>query len=423
MQCSLCEVAWAAAPPPAWDKRAPRSAHVARTLDSEQAPWYVEPGVRLSDDARVSGFRDVGSNRVRLLRDGREAFPAMLDAIDRAEREILLEMYWVGDDVVGARFRDHLIERARAGVAVFVVYDAIGSLGLFRSFWRKLVDAGGRVLENGPVAPWRRRFRITALPFRDHRKILVVDGELSFCGGLNLAALWLPREEGGQDWRDDVLELHGPASRELRALVCETWRRLGHEGPRAEPALASRPSGIRVLANRIAGAPNRRIRRAYLHAVRRARKTIDITSAYFLPGPLFLSALRKARRRGVRVRVLVPGTSDVWVASLAMLGIIDMLVRDGIEVYAYQRSILHAKTAVLDGRFVIIGSHNLDTFSWRFDREANVVVDDRAFAADAERSFETDLEHASRVDAASIRARSWLTRILAWVAARFRTLL
>lgn len=374
--------------------------------------------------ARSNQVHAVGANLVRYLCDGREAFPAMLEAIDRARREILLEMYWVGQDAAGIRFRDRLVTRARQGIAVFVIYDGMGSLGLFRAFWTSLVRVGGRVVEYGPVAPWRRHFRIARLPFRDHRKILVVDGQVAYCGGLNLAAQWLPREEGGEDWRDDVIEMRGPISAELRALACESWHRLGHEKPRTEALPpAELPPRIWVLANRIAVRPDRLIRRTYLLAIRRARSSIDITSPYFLPGPLFLRALSDARKRGVRVRLLVPAASDIWMVKLAMLGVIDKLVRDGVEVFAYERSALHSKTAVLDGRFVVIGSHNLDTFSWRFNLEVNVAVDDRGLAAEVLESFARDLAHASRLDLAWIRARPLRTRVLAWVAARVRTFL
>ena len=174
---------------------------------------------------------------MRHLRDGRAAFLAMLAAIDDAQRESLLEMYWVGHDVVGARFRDRLVARARSGVAVFVSYDGVGSLGLFRSSWTPLIRAGGHVRENGPVAPWRHRFRILRLPFRDHRKILTVDGEVAFCGGLNLALQWLPSERGGGGWRDDVIEVRGPAALELRALASQPWAQHGSNQPvAAKPA-------------------------------------------------------------------------------------------------------------------------------------------------------------------------------------------
>jgi cardiolipin synthase len=347
----------------------------------------------------------------------------MLAAIDSAQCEILLEMYWVGNDAVGVRFRDRLVARALAGVAVFVTYDGVGSLGLFRSFWAPLIRAGGCVLENGPVAPWRRRFRILRLPFRDHRKILVVDSQMAFCGGLNLAIQWLPREEGGGDWRDDVIEIQGPAALELRALACEAWSRLGHAQPVVKSAPPpEQPTRLWVLANRIAERPNRRIRRTYLLAIRRARKSIDITNPYFLPGPLFLRALREARKRGVRVRLLVPGISDVWLVNVAMREVVAKLARHGVEVYAYQPSVLHAKTAILDERIVVCGSHNLDTFSWRFDLEANVLIDDRSFAAVVTQSFERDLANALRL-ASSVQPPPVFFGLLAWIAARFRTYL
>jgi cardiolipin synthase A/B len=165
----------------------------------------------------------IGANCVRFLRDGQEAFPAMLDAIDCARREIVLEMYWVANDTVRVRFRDALVAKARKGVEVYVTYDGVGSLGLSRAFWLPLIRVGGRVLENGPVAPWRHRFRLLRLPFRDHRKILVVDGKRGFCGGLNLAIQWLPVEQGGGGWRDDVVEVRGPAALELRAIACKVW--------------------------------------------------------------------------------------------------------------------------------------------------------------------------------------------------------
>jgi cardiolipin synthase len=157
-------------------------------------------------------------------------------------------------------------------------------------------------------------------------------------------------------------------------------------------------------------------------AIRRARSSIDITNPYFLPGPLFLRALRAAHDRGVRVRLLVPGVSDVWLVDLAMREVVDKLARHGIAVYSYERSVLHAKTAVLDQQTVVCGSHNLDAFSWRFDLEANIVVDDVGFAAEVTRSFESDLRDASRLGT-DVRHAPLLWGLVAWMATRFRTYL
>ena len=372
----------------------------------------------------ASAFFAVGPNRVRLLRDGREAYPAMLAAIAAAREEILLEMYWIGADAAGRRFRDALCERARAGVRVRVIYDAVGSIGLPSAWWAPLRAAGAHVLEYGPIAPWRRRFRAERLAFRDHRKILIVDSETAFVGGINIAREWLPREEGGDDWRDDAIEMRGVGAAELRVHVCESWARCG--GPALATAARTVLRGQRrtwVVANRIDGKPNRRIRRVYNAAIRRAKKSIDISAAYFLPGPLFLHALRAARRRGVRVRVLVPARGDLRVVEHAMMGVLAQLLRDGIEVFAYEPRVLHCKTAVIDARIVILGSHNLDTLSWRYNLESNLVVDDSAFAGEVRRSFERDLEESVELELEAWTRKPPITRALAWLAARFRAFL
>jgi cardiolipin synthase len=348
----------------------------------------------------------------------------MLAAIDGAVREILLEMYWIGNDVVGATFRDRLAAKAAAGVAVYVIYDAVGSFGLHAAFWSPLLAAGGRVAVHGTLAPWHRRFRFTRLRFRDHRKLLIVDGEVGFCGGINLGVPWLPRNDGGGGWRDDAIEVHGVAALELRDLACGAWRLLGSDLPSDGPSRpADRERRTAVLANRVDGKPNRRIRRAYLVAIRRARKSIDIASAYFLPGPMFLQALRKAVKRGIRVRVLIPKKCDVWLVGMAMVGIIDKLLRDGVEVLTYDAAMLHSKTVILDGRMVVIGSHNLDTLSWRFNLEANVVVDDAAFATAVLGAYECDIASSTALARDGILDRSILFRVLAWLIARFRVLL
>ncbi len=370
------------------------------------------------------GFYTIGPNRVRLLRDAREAYPAMLAAIDRASDEILLEMYWIGADAAGQRFRDALTAKARVGVRVRVLYDAVGSLGLPESFWQPLRAAGGHVIEHGPVAPWRRSFHLERVAFRDHRKIHVVDGETAFVGGINLARQWLPREEGGEGWRDDAVEVRGGVAAELRALVSDSWDRSG--GFALRTVAKATLSGQRrtwVLADRADGKPHRRIRRVYMAAIRRARTSVDICAAYFLPGPLFMQALLSAQRRGVRVRVLIPAHGDVRVVELAMIGVLTQLLRDGIEVFAYQPAVLHCKTSIVDGRLAILGSHNLDALSWRFNLESNLVVADVAFAGAVSRSFERDLGDSVQLELGAYSRRSTSLRVLASVAARFRAFL
>lgn len=368
----------------------------------------------------------VGSDRLRLLRDGTVAHAAMLEAIANAAHEVLLEMYWIGADHAGGLFRDALSERARAGITVRVIYDAIGSFGLPSGFWAPLLEAGGEVREFSPVAPWRRRFELSRIRFRDHRKNLVVDREVGFAGGINLGDAWAPVE--GLGWRDDAIEIRGASALRIRAAFFKVWTDLGGTSPPDGAALSGELDApdhepVRVLTNEIVGGPNRAIRRAYLESIASAQVSIMIASAYFLPGAVFLFALRQAARRGVRVRVLVPARSDVWVATLATSSILGRLLDDGVEVFAYSGRVLHSKTAVFDERSVMIGSHNLDAMSWRFNLECDVVVDDAAFAAHAARSFDADCAEARQLSLAEWRSRPPWLRLVAWFVALFRKLL
>ena len=397
------------------------------TPGAQAIPGAVVPAVAPLVALPAPSF-PVGANQVRLLRDGIVAHAAMLAAIREARREIFLEMYWIGLDHVGMRFRDALVERAAAGVDVRVIYDGIGSYGLPGSFWSPLLAKGGEVREFSSLAPWRRDFRLSRLRQRDHRKNLVVDGEVAFVGGINLGDAWAPEE--GPGWRDDALEVRGEASRGVRQAFSRVWVDLGGLAPQKDLATQeaglSRPGDdprVRVLTNRIVGRPDRAIRRVYLDGIHEARASIAIASAYFLPGPVFLLALRQAARRGVRVRVLVPARADVWLVTLAATSIIGRLLADGVEVFAYGGRVLHSKTAVFDERIVLVGSHNLDTLSWKFNLECDVRVDDEAFAAHAARSFDQDCADATQLSLAGWRSRPRGLRLLAWVVALFRSFL
>ena len=168
----------------------------------------------------------VDGNHLRLLHNGSAAFPEMLSAIAGATQQVLLEMYWFGSDSVGQKFADALIAAAQRGVEVSIIYDAVGSVGASDDMFEALQRAGARVIEFNPIAPWKRRFRLSKLTRRDHRKILVVDGRVGFTGGINLADYWLPREEGGAGWRDDMVRIDGPAVQGLCDCFARVWSRL-----------------------------------------------------------------------------------------------------------------------------------------------------------------------------------------------------
>jgi cardiolipin synthase len=366
----------------------------------------------------------VGENLVRLLRDGTLAFPAMLAAIASARREILLEMYWIGDDRIGRQFRDALVERASSGVRVCVLFDAIGSLETPDSFWGPLLEVGALVQEFSPISPLKRHFRARRIAYRDHRKVLVVDGAVGFAGGINIGELWAPPDAPESAWRDDAIEIRGPAVQGLRSAFQHVWRRGGRVLPADGIDTSAAPDPrVLILTNRVGNHPDRSIVRAYLLGLRRATESVDIANPYFLPGPRFLRAMRRAARRGVRVRLLVPLHSDVRIVSLAMNSLYGRLLADGVLVYAYKPRTLHAKTAVFDRRYTMIGSHNLDTVSWRFNLECDVVVDSAPFADVVHESFERDVADAEPLSLAIWRERPLSLRMLAWFAALFRSVL
>jgi cardiolipin synthase len=346
----------------------------------------------------------------------------MLDAIAAAKREVLLEMYWIGDDVIGARFREALVERAAAGVKVAVIYDSVGSLDIGIGWWRPLIAAGGSVFEYHAISPLGPTFRFDRLELRDHRKLLVVDGVDGFTGGINLALRWAHSDEGGGGWRDDMIQVRGDAAQELRSLFYRTWRRLSKEPAPLDvrPLSRRRRGGVWVLASQWRSL--RSIHREYVTRIKRARHNIDIANSYFVPDRAVRRALFQAIDRGVRVRVLVPAVSDVPLVQYATEALFDTLMKHGVELYALSGAMLHAKTAIVDEAFTTIGSYNLDERSWHKNLEVNLAVEDAAFARHVRDWFERDVATATRVDIDAWRDRTIGRRGLEWVSYALRRL-
>jgi len=370
-------------------------------------------------------FFDVDGDRVRLLVDGRMAFRAMLSAIRSARREVLVEMYWVGDDPVGTRFRAELAAAARRGVMVRIVFDAFGSLGLPGDFWAPVEREGGIVYTFHALSPFARRFRPDFLERRDHRKLLVIDGTTGFLGGINLALPWLPRECGGEAFRDDAIEITGPSLEDLRALFFKTWSHVS--GTRTGPTVAA--FGERRLGRvwALASPTSRRARRSvlgeYLFRIHRAKRSLDFANAYFVPRSSFRHALYGARRRGVRVRLLLPEVSDITAVQLAQESFYEDYLAAGIEVYLLHDAVLHSKTAIVDRHFVTTGSYNLDERSRVKNFELNLAIEDAAFAEHVSEVFESDLQRSVRLTPGSWQRRSVVRRGAQAVAHLFRRLL
>ncbi len=361
--------------------------------------------------------RFVPGNTVRFLRDGREAFPAMLEAIAQARRQVLLEMYWFDSDRVGRRFAEALGQARERGVEVAVIYDAIGSITADRAMFGELEARGAHVLEYNPVAPWRQRFSFGRVSRRDHRKVLVVDGNVGFTGGINLANQWAPLEEDGENWRDDMMRIEGPAVDGLTRCFHRVWRR--HELQplaRLQAAPLERKAGQRLLPVRILGERYFRhrheIARDYASRLYAAKQRIYIANSYFVPDGSIRRALVRAARRGVDVRVIVPAHSDVEAVKFAARAQYPRLLAAGVRIYEWQEGMFHSKTATIDGTWCTTGTFNFDYMSIRSNLEVNASVLDSELACAVEAAFEADLKRTREVDADELKFRPLGERLL-----------
>lgn len=362
--------------------------------------------------SRSAGAPLIGGNAVELLIDAQAHFDAWLKAIAGATRHVFLENYIIRDDRIGQAFRDALVERVQAGVFVAVIGDWGGCLGQSRSsFWAPLRAAGGLVRIYNPPRLGSSFGWIS----RDHRKLLVVDGEVGFLSGVCLSEKWLG--EPGRDvppWRDTGVALRGPAVAELEHAFADSWREVGEPLPddtRLSPVATPVEAGqvaLRVIATQPSTAGMYRLDQM---VAAMAHKTLWLTDAYFVGVAPYVQALSAAARDGVDVRLLVPGTSDIpMVAGMSRSGYRPLL-KAGIRVFEWNGSMLHAKTAVADGRWARVGSSNLNIASWLSNREIDVAIEDAGFATQLEAQYEADLENATEILLQPRRRRSGNERV------------
>jgi cardiolipin synthase len=355
----------------------------------------------------------VAGNKVRLLRNGAETFPAWLAAIEGARERVSLEMYIFNDDRIGRRFADALARAVARGVHVRVLYDYVGCRDTPAAFFQRMRAAGVHVIAYHKYRFWRPRF--WTLLRRDHRKLLVCDGRVAFTGGLNIADEWLARADGGGDWHDAVIEVEGPAVASLEATFLSTWNRRARKRARLDPGTLPRPAPagptrLSVISNtelreRFA------IRRASLHAIRESRARIRLANPYFVPDRGILRALVAAARRGVDVRLLLPLHSDSRLLDLAARATFGVLLAGGVRIWR-SRSLIHTKALAVDDAFVSIGSYNLDHRSLAYNLELVVNVLDTDYNAAVSLMLDDDIGAGTELSLATFERRSLFDRLL-----------
>ena len=359
-------------------------------------------------------------NRVQVLLNGDEIFPAMLMAIHQASRSITFEtyIYWSGE--TGIAFAEALIERARAGVPVHVLLDWVGAGKMDDAVIDSMEEAGVEVRKYRPL----RWYNISRMNHRTHRKLLVVDGKIGFTGGVGIADIWTGHGQDPEHWRDTHFRLEGPAVAQMQAAFLDNWLKVQPKvlhGDDYFPPLDSAGPALAQVFKSSFGEGSESARLMYLLSIASAEKSIFLSNAYFVPDSLAIAALVSARKRGVRVEIIVPGKIiDSKIVRQASRGRWGPLLEAGVAIYEYQPTMYHVKVMVVDGLWSSVGSTNFDNRSFALNDEANLNVLNAAFAAEQEAIFERDKLKARQITLDAWRNRPRIERFKEWLAGLFR---
>lgn len=384
--------------------------------------------------AGTTGSLAFTRNEVELLVDGPAAYGAMLEAISQARHHVHIEMYIyrsVAEGQAGRQFAQALCAKAAQGVEVCLLYDPAGSRHLSHSFFTDLQKQGLRVLEHNPVNPWRIRGAWRPNQ-RNHRKMLIVDGRIAVIGGVDISRHYdentyeevkrgeIAPPKGG--WHDVDVRIEGPAVAPYQALFLETWRWQKGDPLMGDyfPSLQEQGNApLCVLTAYPGGQPNA-IHMAYLDGIEHARSSIHIANAYFMPDEQIEDALCRAARRGVEVKLLLPGVSDYRIVIHAQRYHYAALLKAGVQIHELRDQMLHAKVAVIDGCWCMVGSYNLDVRSLLHAEEANALIVHRGLAKRLEEVFESDIRRSEPMQLGEWQKRPWVHRFMQGTVHRFQ---
>jgi len=353
----------------------------------------------------------------------------MFEAMAAARDHISLETYILDGGEIGERLAGLLAKKIDEGVKVNLIYDGVGSIGTPAAYFDRLRASGVAVCEFNPVSDVQR------VNNRDHRKILVVDGRVAFTGGINISEAYsmgsararrTPQKETKVGWRDTQVRVEGPVVAEFQRLFLDSWE-LQDCGPAGEAAYFPKPARSGPMQMRVVraqpGGDSAEMYDALLTAIGKARRRVWLTVGYFAPDPGMQQALIAAARRGVDVRLVLPGYSDFWAPVYAGRSHYDELLAAGVHIHEWREALMHAKTAVIDSAWSSVGSTNLDWRSFVHNYEADVVILDAGFAAAMEDRFRRDLAAATEIDPAAWKVRGVGEKLKEWIARRWEYLL
>ena len=401
---------------------------LARLAGADQHPDSLARHLALEQE--VSGSPLSLGNRVVILENGPNTYAAMLSAIAGARDHINMETYILEDDEAGRRFADALIAKQSQGVQVNLIHDGVGTLSTPKAFFQRLMDAGVQVLEFNPVNPLAGKAG-WEVNQRDHRKLLVVDGQTAVLGGINISSVYSGGSAGsagsggggGGDpkkrlpWRDTDLQIDGPVVAAFQKLFMETWQ--SQKGPALAardyfPALARQGDDVVRAIGSAPDEPYSQIYVTLISAINTADTEILLTNAYFIPDPQLMQSLLRAVARGVEVKMIVPSVTDSSLVFHAGRAHYDVLLAGGVKLYERRKALLHAKTALIDGVWSTVGSTNLDWRSFLHNQELTAVILGSQFGAKMREAFDRDLAESDEITLAAWRNRSIGTRTKEW---------
>ncbi|AOJ09577.1 cardiolipin synthase [Burkholderia mayonis] len=397
------------------------------------APWDAEGSTlgapkdalglaRVRALTRLVGMPFVAGNAVRTLVNGDATFSAILAAIDAARSYVIVQFFIVRDDALGAMLRDALIARAQAGVRCYLLYDSIGSFDLPSSYVHALREGG---VEVHPFATNKQFVNRFQLNFRNHRKIVVVDGERAFVGGHNVGVEYLGGNPRLTPWRDTHIEVRGPAVANIQYVFAEDWHWATQSlPPQALPPASVPDADMHCLVVPMGPADKQETGSLFFaEAINAARERVWITTPYLVPDEAVISALKLAVMRGVDVRVLIPSRRDHYVVFEASKLYARDLVDAGVRIFRYRPGFLHQKVVLIDRAAAAVGSANLDNRSFRLNFEIMVLTVDEGFATEVEAMLERDFNDAFEVDLSEYRRSPAWRRVAMHIARLFAPIL
>jgi len=363
---------------------------------------------------QLAGLPFTIGNSAELLQNGGETYDSLLKGIDDAQDYVLFQFYIIRDDEIGRKFRDALVKKAAAGVRVYAMYDEIGSMGLPASFKAPLVKAGGQFIPFNTTQGFGNRLRLN---FRNHRKVMVVDGKQAWVGGINIGDEYLNVGKPSSDVyvRDTHIKMSGPIVQMVQATFIEDWYWAARNLPKLnwdpEPSTSGSmkmlclPTGPSTTLDTCA--------LYYLTAINKARHRVWISTPYFVPDEQIVSAIALAVLRGVDVRIMIPQKTDSHLINASHLGIVGEMEPTGAKIYSYQKGFIHQKVMLVDDRYSFVGTANFDNRSFRLNFEITMLADNEAFAKKTEEMLKDDFSHAVLLPKKKYEESSFVQRLMA----------